>query len=144
MILIIVIIAVIYMLLIAWTWHSLGEIEKSKKVMVIGIGILIIYFMTLFIFLISKQGIVYENVEMSKAVRNVLVIMFTSVNGLIVLPFLARQLDKIHEGEMEKTKFSKITLILLIIFIICLGIEYGYMKSTQQGILNIYIQNKGK
>ena len=144
MILIIVIIAVIYMLLIAWTWHSLGEIEKSKKVMVIGIGILIIYFMTLFIFLISKQGIVYENVEMSKAVRNVLVIMFTSVNGLIVLPFLARQLDKIHEGEMEKTKFSKITLILLIIFIICLGIEYGYMKSTQQVILNIYIQNKGK
>ena len=37
--LIIIIIMAIYLVLIAWTWQSLGNIDKIKKVVLILIGI---------------------------------------------------------------------------------------------------------
>ncbi len=127
----------VYALLIAWTWHNLGGIEKSKKVMIIAIGVLVIYLLTLFIFNISKQEIQYDNEELSTGIKNMLVSVFTGVNGIIVLPLLARLIDKINEDDIEKQSFLIRIFGIIVVFIICLVIECGYMKSTQQGILKI-------
>ena len=127
----------VYALLIAWTWHSLGGIEKSKKVMIIAIGVLVIYLLTLFIFNISKQEIQYDNEELSTGIKNMLVSVFTGVNGIIILPLLARLIDKINEDNIEKQSFLIRIFGIIVVFIICLVIECGYMKSTQQGILKI-------
>lgn len=127
----------VYALLIAWTWHNLGEIEKSKKVMITAIGVLVIYLLTLFIFNISKQDIQYDNEELSTGIKNMLVSVFTGVNGIIVLPLLARLIDKINEDDIEKQSFLIRIFGIIVVFIICLVIECGYMKSTQQGILKI-------
>lgn len=135
---IIAITIVLYILLISWTWHSLGEIEKTKKIMVIIIGILIIYTITTIIFSVSKQGIYYENKQISVDIKNMLVAVFTGVNGLIVLPFIAKLFDKIHENEIEKQNFVKAAIIISIVFLVCAFVEGVYMKSTQQGILQIY------
>ena len=140
---IIAIIIVIYTLLVTWVWHSLGEIEKIKKIGIIAIGILITYLITLMIFNLSKNGVVYQNEEMIGKIKNMIVLVFTGVNGIIILPFLSRILNKINEGEIEKEECSKLLRTIGIIFIICLFFEYGYMKDMQQGILNIFnIMNK--
>ena len=129
---------IIYFILIAWTWKSLGMIEKTKKIICIFVEIIIMYLITLILFQISKGGIEYPTAEIQSNVRNVLVIIFTGLNGIIVMPQIGKILDKINEDEMDKKQFQKRLLILVIIFVICLFIESGYMKDTQEGILRIY------
>ena len=60
---------VIYFVFFAWTWQSLGFIEKPKKVAFIIIGTVVMFVITLVIFQISKGNIQYQNVEMEKSVR---------------------------------------------------------------------------
>lgn len=136
--LIIIIIIAIYFILIAWTWQILGNVEKTKKVAVIIIGILIMYIVTLIVFNISKVGLNYENTNAQADVRNVLVAVFTGINGIIVIPQLAKVIEKISEDEIDKKTASRKFLIIAIIFIVCVIIECGYMKDIQKGIINIY------
>lgn len=136
--LIIIIIIAIYFILIAWTWQILGNVEKTKKVAVIIIGILIMSIVTLIVFNISKVGLNYENTNAQADVRNVLVAVFTGINGIIVIPQFAKVIEKISEDEIDKKTASRKFLIIAIIFIVCVIIECGYMKDIQKGIINIY------
>src|SRR5699024_705757 len=97
MVFIIIIALIIYFIDIAWTWKSLGDLEKSKKVAFIAIGLVITYIITTIVFSISQNGIQYENEESIKTVKNVLVAVFAGINGLIILPQLAKTLDKAKE-----------------------------------------------
>lgn len=129
---------IIYFILIAWTWKSLGFIEKTKKVAVILIGIILMYGITWIIFLIAKSGITYPNVAMQSDVQNALVAIFTGINGVIALPQIGKILEKVNQNEIGKEQLIKRIGILMIIFILCLIFESGYMKDTQEGILKIY------
>ena len=102
MLLIIITTIVLYSILIAWTWFGLGYVEKSKKVIFILIGILAIYFITLMVYQMTKGSVTYENTQMQQSVQNVLVAIFTGVNGMIVLPQVGKMLDKVQEEEIEK------------------------------------------
>lgn len=135
---IIIVSIVIYFVLIAWTWQSLGFIEKTKKVGIIVIEIFLTYIITLIVFQIAKGDITYPNANIQNSIKNMLVAIFTGINGLIVMPQIGKMLDKINEDEIEKEQLTKRVIILLIIFIICLVFESGYMKNTQEGILKIY------
>ncbi len=138
MIFIIMIALVIYFVLIAWTWQSLGFIEKNKKVVFIIVGIIIMHAITWIIYQITKVGVEYPNEEMKNSIQNILVAIFTGINGMIVMPQIGKMLDKINEDEMEKQEFTKKLIILMIVFVISIIIEIGYMKDTQQGIVKIY------
>ena len=138
MALVIFITILIYLILIVWTWHNLGFIEKPKKIAFIIIGIMITYIITQIIFQISKGDIAYQNEEIAKDIRNAIVAIFSGINGLILMPIIAKNLDKINEDEIEKDVVSKRFIIIFIIFIICTFIECGYMKTTQEGIINTY------
>ena len=142
MTIIILVAIVIYAILITWIWKSLGYIEKSKKILYIAVGLLIMYIITLIIFNISKNGITYQNIESEKIVRNVLVLIFTSLNGMITLPYIGRLLNKVNEDEITKKAFSKKVLILIIVFIVCLIFECDYLKDTQTGI-NVLTRREG-
>ena len=135
---IILISIVVYLINIAWTWKSLGELEKGKKTIFIVIGLVIIYIITIIIFSISQNGIQYENEESLGTVRNMLVAVFSGINGLIILPQLAKILDKAKEGKIEKNQIRNRIIIWIAILIICLIFECGYMKDTQVGIIEIY------
>ena len=113
--LIIIIIIAIYFILIAWTWQILGNVEKTKKVAVIIIGILIMSIVTLIVFNISKVGLNYENTNAQADVRNVLVAVFTGINGIIVIPQLAKVIEKLSEDEIDKKTASRKFLIIAII-----------------------------
>lgn len=129
---------IVYFILIAWTWQSLGSIENAKKVVMILMGIILVYGITWIVFQTTKQGMDYQNIEMQNSVQNMLVAIFSGINGMIVMPQIAKILDKIQENEIEKEQLIKRIGILVIIFVICLMIERGYMRDTQEGILKVY------
>ena len=127
---IITLIIAIFLILISWTWHNLGNIDKSKKIITIIITLIILSIITFIIFNISKS-------EM-ESVRNVLVFVFTLINGLITMPAIAKMLRRIDENDIEKDEASKKFILILVIFIIIIIFECGYLKNIQQEILNIY------
>lgn len=141
MVFIIIVTIILYGLSIIWAWNSLGEIEKPKKVAVIAIGILVTYIITLLIFAISKNGINYPKEIVENEIKRIILAIFTGVNLLILLPYISKQLNKMYEGEIEQKDFTRKMIILVVIFIICIWIECGYMKSTQaRNITNISIK----
>lgn len=139
---IVVMAMVINLILIVWTWQSLGTIEKIQKVFFILIGMISMYAVTWFIFQIAKGGIYYENIEMQKGIQNILVAIFTGVNSIIVMPQIARIWDKIQEEQITKKVGMRKIVIITMIFVICLILEIGYMKDTQEGILKMYYAMK--
>lgn len=135
MTIIILVAIIIYVILITWIWKNLGEIQKNKKILYTVAGLIIMYIITIILFNISKNGINYQNSESEKIVRNILVLIFTTINGMITLPYIARLLNKAYENEIEKTTFTKRIVILLIMFIICAIFEIGYLNDIQSGII---------
>lgn len=138
MIFIIITVISIYFILLSWTWQSLGFIDKSKKVAFIFIGILIMYGITWIVFQIAKGEIDYQSKEIQNNIQNILIAIFTGINGIIVMPQIGKILDKIKENEIEKEKIIKKIVILVVVFMACLIFENTYMRDTQEGILEIY------
>ena len=64
--LIIIIVTVLYAVIIGWTWSSIGDIERKKKILIKGIGILLVYLITLLLFNISKNQIQYPDISAEK------------------------------------------------------------------------------
>ena len=124
----------IIIITIIWTWKSLLSMDKPKKAIYIIVGIVIIYLITNIIFQFSKNGVEYTDLNMYNSIRNILVLVFAGINGVILMP----QIAKIIELKKEGTNVNRRIVILLIIFIICVIFESGYMKDTQEGILKIY------
>ena len=96
---IIVGIVILSLVLIGWIWVSLGNIEKQKKILYIICGIFITWIITFIIYNISKIGIVYENQEIMKTIRKVFVLVFTIINGYVLLPYTFKIFDKINNEE---------------------------------------------
>ena len=143
MLFIIIIIIVIYALVIAWTWNSLWSLEKPKKILIILIGILLVIGITQILFSLSKQGIQYPKEVVENDIRNLLVMAFSGINSLVI-PLVARLFRKYQEGDIEKKVFLTRIVVIGILFLVCLGLERGYMKDTQEGILQIYQSNMEK
>ena len=133
-------IIIVYLLVIAWTWSSLEELEKKSKIMIIFAGIIAIFLITQLVFSISKSGIIYENDNIEKSISKVIVILFTGLNSL-VLPLLAKNINKRANEEIDNNVLKVRLIIILAIFVICLFLECGYMKDIQEGILQIYKSN---
>lgn len=136
-VIIIIILAIICVLIIG-TWHYLGNIDKTKKIVFIILGIFVSYLITMLLFSISKSGITYPSDEIEQMVQNMIVIVFTGLNGILMLPYLGRLWDKMSEEEITKQQFQKRICILLIIAIIVFILESNYLNGVQSGILEIY------
>ena len=49
---------------------------------------------------------------------------------------------KVKNGEQDENTFKIKSCIIIMIFIICMFVENGYMKNIQNGILDVYKSNK--
>lgn len=137
-IIITILISAIYIILAIWSWHNLGNIKKERKIIFLIIGIIITLLITIVVYNISKSGIQYENSQIESSIGNILIVTFTGLNALIIIPYFARLIDKINEKEIEKEQLSKRIIVILVIFLIFLILECSYLKNTQTGILEIY------
>ena len=138
MIVIGIIIIVLFAVLIGWTWNNLYNFENYSKTIYVVVCTLIMFLVTIILFNISKSGISYPNESMIKDVRNVLILIFTPINGIIIVPYLAKQLNRIKEKTINKEQLKKKINIILIVFIILIIIECMYLKNIQLGILKIF------
>lgn len=138
MLVIIIITTILFFILSEWTWHNLEDMKRIKKILYIIFGILIMYLITLIVFNISKSQIQYNSQDGMIHIKNILVLVFSSINGLIVMPYVANIITKIQKNIIS-IKLLKINIIIIFtIFILCLVIECNYLKNIQHGIINIY------
>ncbi len=134
---ILIIILILLLVLLSWLWHSLGDIEKKTKVAIIVGGLVIVYLITFVIFSISKIGIDYQNKDAMKLIQTIFVMLFTIVNGYIILPYVFKKFNQINNEEIEKEKIIRSLIILAIIFIIIAIFEVSYLGNMQNGILEM-------
>ena len=142
MILIIITIIIIYLIVLAWPWHNLSGIEHGKKILYTIIGLIIMYIVTMITFNISKTGINYDNPQMEKDIGNILILIFAGLNSLVVLPYMAKLLSRINDEEIEKNQVGKRIMVIVVVLLICLMMESGYLKDIQKGIINVYETQK--
>lgn len=137
-ILIYFIIAVLFVVLIFWTWNNTKDFEEtSRRVIFIVVGIVLIAIVTLIYFAISKVGITYPKVEMVKQVRKMVVLLFTPINGFLSLPYIASLKMKIKLKTEDEEKLKKKIIMLGIVFIVATIVEINYMKEFQNGIIQM-------
>ena len=134
---ILIIIAILFLVLLGWSWNSLGSINKKEKIKYIIIGLVLTYLLTFIIYAISKIGIQYDNKETMKMIRTVFVLLFAIVNGYILLPYSFKKIEKIKSKEIEEEKLKRSIIILLIIIVMLLIFESIYLGNLQQGILKM-------
>ena len=142
MLLIIITTIIIYLIVLAWTWHNLSGIEHGKKIIYTIVGLIIMYIVTTITFNISKTGIVYEDPQMEIDIGNILILIFAGLNSLIVLPYLSKLLSRINDEDIEKNQVSKRIIVIIVVIVLCLMMESGYLKDIQNGILNVYETQK--
>ena len=126
-----------FLVLLGWTWSSLEDIEKTKKIEYIIVGFVAVYIITIIIYQISKIGISYENREIMKAIQNILVLVFSIVNGYILLPYIFKKIVQIQNDEIDDKKFKKSIVILITVIIILTIIESNYLSNAQNETLQI-------
>ena len=140
MLVILFIIIAMFIILFTWSWHCLEDIEKYEKIISIIIGTLIVYVITFIIFNISKSGINYENINNAKQMKMVYILMFTALNGYILLPFIYKKMAQVNSNEITKEKLAKSLIILFIIFIIVSIFEINYLKILQESFVQLNIK----
>ena len=137
-ILIYFIIAVLFAVLIFWTWNNTKDFEEtSKRVVFTVIGIVIVAVITLIYFTISKISITYPKVEIVNQVRKMVVLVFTPINGYLSLPHIASLKMQIKLKTEENSKLKKKIIILGIVLVIATIVEISYMKDFQNGIIQM-------
>lgn len=136
----------VFLISIVWVWHNLGNIERPKKVAFILVGLCITYFITMILYNIASTDVAYPSEEIRKIVSNTLILIFTGLNALIFLPLIANLLDNILEEEIENKQAKRRIIVIIVIFVICVFVEKGYLKDTQEGIISMYneVQNAEK
>lgn len=134
---IISIIAIMFIILIGWTWSSLGNVNKKQKIIYIICGIVVVYIFTSIIYGISKIGIVYESQEAKHLIQKIFVLIFTIINGYLLLPYIFKKIDEINNDEIQKETFYKSIKKIIIGIIVLLIIEVVYFKNIQNGILKM-------
>ena len=133
------IIIALYAIYILWTWNNTKSFEGTfTRISYMAIGTLFILFVTYIIFRVSRSGIIYPNKEMIGDVRNIILIVFTPVNGFITLPRIANMIGKIKNDEITGDKLKKKIIFFTIGVFIAIIIEGIYFKDVQNGIIEIF------
>lgn len=119
-------------------YNGLNGIELKYKIIIFLIEILLCFVVTIILFNISSIGIEYPNSKSKTIAMKTLVLIFTPINGILLLPNVTRIINESKNEEITKEECVKKIKKFLITFIILIIIEFIYLKNTQNGILNNY------
>ena len=123
------IITILYLALIAITTSNMKLFEIKNKVVLIIIGFIINFIATLIV--INIANISAKTTEATSFIKNVDLLIFTAVNGIITMPTIAKYMNNYKMKIIEKNVFSRKILTIAIIFIIVLVIEVSYIKGLK-------------
>ena len=125
---------------IVLTYHCLADLTKKEKFIFIAVGIAIMYILTSIVYWISTWNI--EMTEVAETGKNLITFLFVPVNGLIVLPLLAKSYVKFKFGGLNRKIFTNRGIVLTVLLLIVLGIECVYFKNIQTQVINLINENK--
>lgn len=137
-IIIYLIIFLLYVVLLFWTWNNTKDFEKiEQRIAYMGIGLIVLGIITFIIFNISKIGVNYPSQDIVREIRKISLLLFIPINGFFSLPHIASIKSEIRLGKVEHEKSKKKIIILGIMFIVGIIIEIIYLKDFQNGIIQI-------
>lgn len=140
MLLILFFIIVLNIVAIALTYYCLSDVEKREKLIFIAIGVAIIYVLTSFVYWISTKDVAMKVV--SELGKNLITFLFVPINGIIVLPILAKSCAKYKTGRLDLDKLKNRTLVLVMILAILLIVECMYFKEIQNRVVAMVEKNQ--
>lgn len=120
-------------------YYCLGDIEKKEKIIFIAVGTGIMYILTSIVYWISTMRI--EITEVSETGKNLITFLFVPVNGLIILPILAKSYVKLKYGNISNKVFANRILVLAVLLIIIFIIECNYFRQIQEQVVNLIKNN---
>ena len=133
----IIIVIALFMVLLGFTWYRLEAYEGMEKVITCVAGILLSWGITTILFSISSNGMEYLNEEVEREISKILVLVFTPINGIVFMPYVAKIMSKVRFDEMNKQEAVKKILIFCVIILAVFFVEVKYLENIQIGILNV-------
>lgn len=140
MLLIMFFIIVLNIVAIALTYYCLSEMESKEKLIFIAAGVTIIYLLTSFVYWISTKNVSVKAV--SDMGKNLITLLFVPINGIVILPILAKSYTKYRIGMLGTDNFKNRALILGMILAILLIIECVYFKDIQNNVVVMIEKNQ--
>ncbi len=136
--LMIVLSMVIYIIGIIIVYHYIPAFTQDKKVKFIIMGIIVAIIVTMIICNITTGKIKggYQE-DIIKGTKNTSILIFSPINFIILIPYIANALNKFKENIIEEGELKKRFFIIFIILILLIIFELGYISEFQGKILNI-------
>lgn len=132
------IVFILFVVFIVFAWNSTKDFETIvMRISYIAIGTLFIVLLTLLLFGLSSIGVEYPKQEMIGEVRRIILLVFTPINGVIVLTQFSGVVANVKSGMISKEDMEKKIKKLLIIFAIMIIIECIYFRHIQAGLIEV-------
>ena len=135
---IIVIIGILYIIGLVWSWKTLEDLGRMKKMNILLIGTVIIFLLTLILLVISNGKVNYPSDEIGKSIRTIMLFLFTGINLIAYLPYSVNCFMKYKNGDITKDELKMRLIRFLIVIIIVSFIEVHYIRDTQEGIIGVF------
>ena len=129
---------ILFLVLSIIIYNGLNGMNQKKKIIIFFIEIIVCFVFTTILFNLSSIGIEYPNSKSKTIAMKSLVLIFTPINGILLLPNVTRIINESKNEKITKEECEKKIKKSLITFIILIIIEFIYLKNTQNGILNNY------
>ena len=134
---IIIVVIALFLVLVGFTIYRAEAYDGMERIVICVAGILISWLITSILFNLSSKGIEYASEEVEQEISKILVLVFTPINGIMFMPYIAKLMSKYKFDEITSNELTKKILLLIAIIIILFIIEVIYLKNIQLGILNV-------
>ena len=128
---------IIYLVAAVIIYHNVNKLEKQQKIKYILIGMLVVTLFTTIICSITTAKIDIQNKQIIGITRITEILIFSPINSIIWLPFIGSSLGKYKTKEINEAKLKKRAIIEIILIIITLIIEIGYIENFQVELLRL-------
>ena len=131
------IIVILFFAYLSWTWNGTKVFgELPTRISFIIIGTLFMLFLTFILFAFSSIGIEYPKEEMVGSVRNMILLIFTPINGFVIVPQVINIIASVKDGVLSREETERKIRIILIVIAVLIIFECVYFKNIQSGMIN--------
>ena len=142
MLVIILFILLLNIVSIVLMYYCLGDLSKKEKLIYIAAGVAVMYGLTSFVYWISTKGI--EMTQVSETGKDLITFLFVPINGIIILPLLAKSYYKYKMGSLQGNILRNRGIVLGVILVILLIVECSYFKTIQEQVVSLVEKNRNQ
>lgn len=140
MLVILLFIIILNIVSIILMYYNLGNLSKKEKLIFIAAGTAIMYILTSIVYWISTRSI--EITEVSETGKDLIIFLFVPINGIMVLPLLAKSYNRNKIGSLKSNVLRNRGIVLGIVLVILLIIECSYFKNIQEQVVSLIMEQQ--